>query len=104
MVRETVVARTRHDDVVQQGNAQQGRRLGQLERQSLIFLTRAAVTAWMIVDNDDRCHSLANQRPKHVCQAHDNAIDLPYRSNVTTANPMTSVETKDMDRLLFGLA
>lgn len=104
MVRKAVVARTRHDDVVQQWNAQQGRRLGQPERQSLIFLTGAAVAAWMIVGNDDRRHSLADQRSKNVCQADDYTIDLPYRSNVTTANPMTSIETKDVNRLLFGLA
>ena len=65
--------------------------------------TRAGVTTRVIVGDDDRRHPLANQRTKDIRQTDDHAIDLPYRSNVTTTNPMTSIETKDVDRFLFGL-
>lgn len=101
MVGKAIKASSRDDNVIQKRNPEHAPGLRQLERQTLVLFAWAGVAAWMIVDNDQRGHAFANQRSKHIREAHHHAIDLTHSGNVTAANAMTRIQPEDMYRFLL---
>lgn len=104
MIGKAIEATFGNDHMIQKRDAEQRSSLRQAKRQVLILVAWCRNAAGMIVGDDHRCHSFADQRSKDVGQAHDDPIDLTDGGNVPTANAVSRVETEDMYGLLLGQA